>query len=301
MTVRPVALRAILILSASLTAPAVAGAQTQGTAPVSPKLPPGITFSAGVGAATGNPSGLGISSGKRSPFIFASVEVAINRFILAQGEVVTWTQKSSGTNPGQVINGVQMAGYTGDFHFSNERREIAVMGNVLGRVGAGRYFGTVGVGLGISRARHNDRTDIVGCVPWFQLACTLTQYGYNGSSQMMAGQFFAGLDVVLTPKLTGFVTLRSLTSHETQAIATAGLRWTAMRPPVSPGWPSVQNSSALSSAIGKRVHVEAYDHSRRNGTLVSLTGTHVTIRGGGVTRRSRCRKFAGSAGRRTRF
>jgi hypothetical protein len=73
--------------------------------------------------------------------------------------------------------------------------------------------------------------------------------------------------------------LRSLTSKDTQASATAGLRWTARRPPVSTGWPSAPNPSAASSAIGKGVHVEAYDHSRRNGTLVSLTGTHVTIRG----------------------
>jgi hypothetical protein len=301
MTIRHAALRVILILSTPLAAPVAAGAQTQGATPVSPKLPPGITFSAGVGAATAGPSGFGISSGERSPYVSASVEVALNRFILAQGEVVTWRQASSGTYPGRVINGFQMVGYTGDTNFSNQGREAAVMGNFLGRVGTGRFFGTVGMGFGISRAWHNDTTDIVGCISWSKLACTQTHYERHGSSQTIAAQFLAGLDVMLTPKLTAFMSLRSLTSNDSQAIATAGLRWTAMRPPVSTGWRSGPNPSAASSAIGKGVHVEAYDHSRRNGTLVSLTGTHVTIRGRPATRRSRCRRFAGSAGRRTRF
>jgi len=278
MTIRHLSLRAILVLCASLAAPAAAGAQTQGAIPVSPKLPPGITFSGSVGAATAAPSGFGINSGERSPYVSASVDVALNRFLLAQGELVTWTQKSSGTIPGRVINGFPIVGYTGDSNFSNQRREIAVMGNFLGRVGASRYFGTLGMGFGISRAWHNDTTDIVGCVPQSKIDCTQTHYTRRGSSQTFAAQFLAGLDVVLTPKLTAFMSLRSLTSKDTQAIATAGLRWTAMRPPVSPGWPSAPNPSAAASAIGKGVHVEAYDHSRRNGTLVSLTGTHVTIR-----------------------
>ena len=279
MTIRHVTVRAILILATLLAAPTAARAQTQGPAPVSPKLPPGITFSAGVGAATGGVYGYGIGSRERSPYISASVEVALNRFILAQGEVVTWTQKSSGTYPGRVINGFQTVGYTGDSHYSNQRRETAVMGNFLGRVGRGRYFGTVGIGFGISRDWHNDTTDIVGCVPWSQLACTPAHYEHRGSSQTFAAQFLAGLEVMLTPKLTAFINLRRLTSNDTQAIATTGLRWTAMRPPVSTGWRSAPNPSAASSAIGKGVHVEAYDHSRRNGTLVSLTDTHVTIRG----------------------
>jgi hypothetical protein len=278
MTSRHVSLRAILILSTSVAAPAAAGAQAQGAVPVSPKLPPGITFSAGVGAATAAPSGFSINSGERSPYVSASVEVALNRFILAQGELVTWTQGSSGTYPGRVINGFQKVGYTGDTNFSNRRREAAVMGNFLGRVGASRYFGTLGIGFGISRSWHNDTTDIVGCVPVSKIDCTQTHYDRRGSSQTIAAQFLAGLDVMLTPKLTAFMNLRSLSSRDTQAIATAGLRWTAMRPPVSPGWPSAPNPSAAASAIGKGVHVEAYDHSRRNGTLVSLTGTHVTIR-----------------------
>ena len=278
MTIRSVSLRAVPILSMFLAAPAVVGAQVQAAVPVSPKLPPGITFSAGVGAATTGPSGFGITSGERSPYVSASVEVALNRFLLAQGELVTWTQKSSGTNPGRVLTGSPIVGYTGDSHFSNQRREIAVMGNFLGRVGAGRYFGTLGMGFGISRDWHNDTTEIVGCVPRSRIDCTQTHYTFRGSSQGFASQFLAGLDVMLTPKLTAFMSVRSLTSRDSQAIASAGMRWTAMRTPVSPGWPTAPNPSAAASAIGKGVHVEAYDHSRRNGTLVSLTATHVTIR-----------------------
>jgi hypothetical protein len=279
MTIRHVSLRAILILSISMAPPAAAGAQTQGAPPVSPKLPPGLTFSAGVGAATAGPSGFGITSGERSPYVSASVEVALNRFLLAQGELVTWAQKSAGTNPGRVLTGSSIVGYTGDSHFSTQRREIAVMGNFVGRVGAGRYFGTLGMGFGISRDWHNDTTDIVGCVPRSKIDCTQTHYTDRGSSQTLASQVLAGLDVMLTPKLTAFMSLRGLASRDSQAIATAGLRWTAMRRPVTPGWPNAPNPSAAPSAIGKGVHVEAYDHSRRNGTLVSLTGTHVTIRG----------------------
>jgi hypothetical protein len=279
MTIRHLSLRVILILSTCLAASAAAGAQTQEAVPVSPKLPPGITFSAGVGAATAGPSGFGINSGERSPYVSASVEVALNRFLLAQGELVTWTQKSFGTIPGRVINGFPIVGYTGDSNFANQRRDIAVMGNFLGRVGARRFFGTVGMGFGISRAWHNDTTDIVGCIPSSKIDCTQAHYTRRGSSQTFAGQVLAGLDVMLTPKWTAFMNLRGLASRDTQAIATAGLRWTAMRPPVSPGWPSAPNPSAAASALGKGVHVEAYDHSRRNGTLVSLTGTHVTIRG----------------------
>ena len=279
MTIRQVFLRAILTLSTFLAAPAAAGAQTQGAVPVSPKLPPGITFSAGVGVATGDSYGLGISSRERSPFVSASVEVALNRFVLAQGEVLTWTHESSGVYPGRVINGLQTVGYSGDAHFSTQRREAAVMGNFLGRVGAGRFFGTAGIGFGISHDWHNDTTDIVGCVPRSKIDCTQTHFENRGSSRTFAVQFLAGLDVMITPKLTAFMNLRSLTSNDSQAIATGGLRWTARRPPVSTGWPTAPNPSAASSAIGKGVHIEAYDHSRRNGTLVSLTGTHVTIRG----------------------
>jgi len=278
MTIRHVSVRAILILAAPWVATAAAGAQTQGAVPVSPKLPPGITFSAGVGTVTGDPYGYGITSREQSPYISASVEFALNRFILAQGEVVTWRYGRSGAYPGRVINGFQKTGYTGDTYFSNQGRQTAVMGNFLARVGARRYFGTLGIGFGISRDQHNDITDIDGCVPWSQLACTPTHYERHDSSRTIAAQFLAGLDVMLTPKLTAFMNLRSLTSHDTQTVATAGMRWTAMRRPVSTGWPSAPNPSAASSAIGKGVHVEAYDHSRRNGTLVSLTGTHVTIR-----------------------
>ena len=48
--------------------------------------------------------------------------------------------------------------------------------------------------------------------------------------------------------------------------------------PVGPGWRSDANPAAASDSVGKAVHVEAFDHTRHNGTLVSLTDTHVTIR-----------------------
>ena len=167
---------------------------------------------------------------------------------------------------------------------------MAVMGNFVGRVGARRYFGTLGIGFGINRTWHDDTTDIVGCVPRSQIECTQTRFTRRGPSQMFAGQLLAGLDVVLTSKLTAFTSLRGFTARGTQAIATAGLRWTVLREPVSTGWPRAPMPStashaiarrvelAAASAIGKGVLVEAYDHSRRNGTLVSLSATHVTIR-----------------------
>jgi hypothetical protein len=267
----------IALMTASLLAMAgSASAQSQPPTPVSPKLPPGLTFSAAVGGSGSSPEYGG--SSKRSPLVSATLEVALNRFMLAQAELLTWRESSSHVSLGRVMTGPIGTGYSGDFRFEDSGRRNALMGNFLARVGAGRVFGTVGFGVGISRDSFSSSTEIVGCVPWAANSCSLTRNQHSGTSQSMPIQFLAGLDVKVTSKLTAFVNARRLTGDNTIATAMGGLRWMVRRAPVSTGWNASPNPSAASSAIGRGVHVEAYDHSRRNGTLVSLTETHVTIR-----------------------
>jgi hypothetical protein len=270
--------QAVMFVAMMFALPASAGAQSQAPAPVSSKLPPGVTFSVGVGGTSRDGSAGDTFERSRTAPVSGSVEVALNRFMLAQGEVLTWREAHRGTSSGFTMTGPLGAGYSGDFIHQSRERNTAIVGNFLGRVGAGRVYGTAGFGVGIVRQAYANSGHRTGCVPHFVGACNVPPYDYRGRTTSFTMQLLAGADVVLTPRVTAFVNVRSLGADRTMTTATGGVRWTVRRAPVGPGWRGVASPSAASAAIGKGVHVEAFDHSRQNGTLVSLTDTHVTIR-----------------------
>lgn len=268
-----------LALSTTLiAAPALAWAQGQPSAPVSAKLPPGLTLSVAFGPA---PSVVTYGDGNtqsRGPVVSGSVDVALNRFVIAQAEVFSWREQSSRTSRGSAITGTLGTGYTGDWVFNGRARNTAIVGNFLGRFGAGRFHGNAGMGFGVVRERQTTSHRNVGCVPHFVGACNGLAFGFDGWTEGFAIQFLAGLDVAVTPRLTAFANIRAVGHNGTASMVTGGVRWTVRRAPVGPTWRSSANPATAASAIGKAVHVESFDRSRQNGELVSLTATHVTIR-----------------------
>jgi hypothetical protein len=159
------------LLAILLAVPAAARAQGDPSTPVSRKLPPGLTFSVAAGPASGGPTYGGISKRTRSAVVSGSVEVAMNRFMLAQAEVFTWRETSSGTSMGRSLTRSLGAGYTGDLMFANRDRDTLIAGNLIGRFGAGRFYGNAGVGYGFGWQRGVRSVQRVGCVPHFVGAC----------------------------------------------------------------------------------------------------------------------------------
>ena len=87
-----------MLFAMVLAMPAAAMAQVpQQPAPMSSKLPPGLTFSVAVRPEAWRGHGRGRLPIHQAAARLGSVEVAMNRFMLAQGELFTWSEQSSGT------------------------------------------------------------------------------------------------------------------------------------------------------------------------------------------------------------
>jgi len=260
--------RAVFALGCMLLTPVMCWAQ--GTA-TSPKLPPGMTISGAIGKAFS-------SAGAREPAIAGSVEIAMNRFMVVQGEISTERRQFTDVYGGFVVSNSKGTGFTGTQHYDVNERRTSILGNFIARVGAGRVFVLAGAGLGTHVRSADQLVTYQGCVP---LAGSITCPTNPGPTRdhFTAYEFvpnvLAGVEVRLTPQLTAFATVRS---NETAA-AFAGVRWTARRAPVAPGWSSPAPArDAVKSAVGKDVHVVAWDSSRQTGTLVNMTDSAVTIR-----------------------
>src|SRR5690349_17870884 len=145
---RNVARHAAVLAFILTTTPAAGWAQTTAS---SPKLPPGITVSAAIGSSITGASPHG-------PAIAGSVEIAMNRFMLVQGEIATGAFKYSNTYQGQFITTNKGTGYSGDHRIAGTERHTAALANFIARVGGGRVYGMAGAGLGISNYSRTETT-----------------------------------------------------------------------------------------------------------------------------------------------
>lgn len=282
----PVCLKvSVLVAVLLLASPPAATAQTASPpTPVSLKLPPGITMSGGGGVMTGRNSG-----SQPVPVFTGSVEVALNRFMLAQVEAASGRWDSHSTHPGRSVTRGGVIGYTGDYLSSEQRRKTDLVGNFLGRAGAGRVHALFGVGFGLGLRAYEYTSTVVGCIPVQFSPCPTSDPHGGGSHIDFVQQFVAGVDVRLTPRLTAYATFRARTFEDQEKIMLIGLRATVRRAPVGGGFPTAEGKRpwkagaaprlvAPADAIGKEVHVVALDHSRKTGWLVSIDDTQVTIR-----------------------
>ena len=277
-----------------LASPHAAEAQTASApTPVSLKLPPGITMSGGMGVMTRD-----TADSQTVPVLGGSMEIALNRFMLAQAEVSSsrWDNHSTQSGYSFTQTGFSgpfagsFTGYSGDFVSSEHRRQTDLVGNFLGRAGAGRVHAVFGAGFGLGITHYDDTTTTVGCISTPLSPCSTSPFRSSGSYTDFVQQFVAGVDVRLTQRLTAFGTFRARTMPDQEMVAIAGLRATVRRAPVGvpfssgggtrhPSLAGAPTLVTLAAAIGKEVHVVAPDHSRQTGQLVSADDTKVVISG----------------------
>jgi hypothetical protein len=196
---------------------------------VSAKVPSGLTFSVGIGLASLGPSidlGLDTLQRSRTPVVSGFVEVAMNRFMRLQGEAFTWREEMSASVKGSTRTGPLGIGYTGDSSFARRERFILMAGNVIGSFGSGRFRPRIGggAGLGLSRVQHAEER--AGCVPHEVGACDVVEFSYDRWSYTLIWQFLAGVDVVLTPRMTAFANMRAAGFESYNTIMMGGIRWT---------------------------------------------------------------------------
>lgn len=279
-----------------LSLPLVATAQTvSAPAPVSIKLPPGITVSGGGGVMTGVHA-----DEPRVPVVSASIEIALNRFMLAQVDVSSGRWDNHSTQSGYSFTQTgfsgplagSFTGYSGDFVISQQRRQTDLVGNFLGRAGAGRVHALFGAGFGVGMTHSDDTSTRVGCIPTPLSPCPTAPFHWTGRYTDFVQQFVGGIDVRLTQRLTayGMFRARTLPADRQQLLMLAGLRATIRRAPI--GVPFSRDGGTLqaapadgsrlvtpAAATGKEVHVVALDRTRQTGQLVSIDDTQVTING----------------------
>ena len=233
---------------------------------------------------------------KSVPVFGGSMEIALNRFMLAQAEVSSGRWDNHSTRSGYSFTQTgfsgpfagSFTGYSGDFVISEHRRQTDVVGNFLGRAGAGRVHAVFGAGFGLGITRYDDTTTAVGCISTPFSPCLTSPFHSSGSNTDFVQQLVAGVDVRLTQHLTAYGTFRARTMPDQEMVMLAGLRATIRRAPVGVPFSGADGTrySALAdapglvtaaAATGKEVHVVALDHSRQTGQLVSIDDTNVTI------------------------
>lgn len=282
----------VLFAALLLSFPYAATAQTvSAPTPVSLKLPPGITMSGGGGVMTRENS-----DGQPVPVFGGSMEIALNRFMLAQAEVSSGRWDNHSTRGGYSFTQTgfsgpfagSFTGYSGDFVISEHRRQTDLVGNFLGRAGAGRVHAVFGAGFGVGITHYDDTTTAVGCIPTPLSPCSTSPFHSSGSYTDFVQQLVAGVDVRLTQRLTAYGTFRARTMPDQEMVMLAGLRATIRRAPVGVPFSSGEGTRHTTladaarlvtpaAATGKEVHVVALDHSRQTGRLVSIDDTNVTI------------------------
>ena len=236
------------------------------------------------------------SDSQTVPVFGGSVEIALNRFMLAQAEVSSGRWDNHSTRSGYYVTQTNFGGpfagsftgYSGDFVISEHRRQTNLVGNFLGRAGAGRVHALFGAGFGLGLTHYDDTTTRVGCIPTPSSPCPTSPFHHSGGFTDFVQQFVAGVDVQLTQRLTAYTTFRARTMPAQEMVMLAGLRATIRRAPVGVPFsmgagtrqPAPADASRLvtpADATGKEVHVVALDHSRQTGQLVSIDDTQVTI------------------------
>jgi hypothetical protein len=278
------------ILSAALLLglPHSATAQTvSAPTPVSLKLPPGITVSGGAGVMS-----VQNADQKSVPVFGGSMEIALNRFMLAQVEVASGRSDYHDTYEGYFFTTNGVTGYSGDFVSSGQRRQTDLVGNFLGRAGKGRVHALFGAGFGMTFMASKNTSTRVGCIPAPLSPCPTSDFYNTGSYVDFVQQFVAGVDVQVTKRLTAYATLRGRTMPVDlqQTAMLVGLRATVRRAPLGMPFSSADRARNAdpaaaarlvtpAAATGREVHVVAMDHSRQTGHLVSIDDTHVTISG----------------------
>ena len=285
---QPICLKVSVLFAALLLAlPNAAMAQTASPVPVSLKLPPGITVSGGAGVMS-----VQDADQKSVPVFGGSMEIALNRFMLAQVEVSSGRSDYHSTYGGYSFTDNGVTGYSGDFVSSGQRRQTDLVGNFLGRVGKGRIHALFGAGFGMTFLATASTSTRVGCIPTQFSPCPTSDYDDSGSYYDFVQQFVAGVDVQLTPRLTAYATFRGRTMpiDMQQTALLVGLRATIRRAPLGVPFSAAGGTGYLdpaaasrlvtpAAATGREVHVVSMDHSRQTGHLVSIDDTHVTING----------------------
>jgi hypothetical protein len=261
----------VLVALLVLALPHAATAQTASApAPVSLKLPPGITISGSGGIVQGR-----LQSNGTIPVFSGSMEIAMNRFMLAQIEATSgrWDYEHTSHGSAFTLGG---AGYTGDYVESGSQRRTDLVGNFLGRAGAHRVHVLFGAGFGLGFTSRQFTSAVVGCIPTPLVRCQTSGQVPRNSVDFVQ-QLVAGTDVRLTEHITAFATFRLRTLEETERTVLGGLRATIRRAPVSVAFSGAQGLVTPAAATGKEVHVVALDYSRHTGRLVSIDDRQVTI------------------------
>ena len=99
-------------------------------------------------------------------------------------------------------------------------------GSVIGRLGSGRFQVNAGAGAGLGTVRLQHSEEGVGCVPHDVGACDVVEFSYDRWSSSLIWQVLAGVDVVLTPRLTAFANIRAAGFESYNTIMMGGVRWT---------------------------------------------------------------------------
>jgi hypothetical protein len=234
----------------------------------------------------------GNSDNQSVPVVSGSMEIALNRFMLAQVEVASSRWANNWTVDGRSFTqggaGGSFNGYTGNYVGSDRYRQTELVGNFLGRAGSGRVHALFGAGFGIAFTGSESTSTRVGCIPAPLMPCPTSDFHSSGSYTDFVQQFVGGVDVRLTTRLTAYATVRAHTLPDHRIAALAGLRATIRRAPVGVAFSSNdgQRSSKPGTAprlvppadaLGKEVHVVELDHSRQTGRLVSIDDRQVTI------------------------
>jgi len=220
--------KGLLLLCTLFSVAAPAHAQDQPSSPQSPTRPPGLTLSVGAGLAFFDPSidyGLGTFRRSRTPVVSGSIEVAMNRFMRIQGEGSAWREERSVAVSGTTRTGPLGTGYTGDSTFADRFTYVLMAGNVIGTFGSGRFRPNIGAGAGLGLERRQYSEEVVGCVPHEVGACNSGEFSIDRWSYSLIVQFLAGVDVVLTPRMTAFANIRAAGLENYKTIMMGGVRW----------------------------------------------------------------------------